>query len=112
MKKVISWKTTSSRGVRLGSALSALVEADMGGWASRAARWGSCSARSDRLGLLGGGDQRVDRAGGDLGRLHRQDRDPVAEVGEEEDRGDRERDALEGDEEGRRDPLGHLLGLG
>src|SRR5689334_10351442 len=34
MKKVISWKTTSSSGVRFGSALSALVEADMGRWAS------------------------------------------------------------------------------
>src|SRR4051794_14096639 len=36
MKKVINWKTTSRSGVRFGSALSALVEADMGQGASTA----------------------------------------------------------------------------
>src|SRR4051812_22543040 len=108
MKKVINWNTTSSRGVRFGSALSSVLN-----WADTARSPGGRRAwGSGGLGGLGRRDQRVDRPVGYAGGLDGHLRDAVAEEGEEEDGGHRQRHAFERDEQGHRDPHRHPLGPG
>ena len=90
MKNVMSWNTTSKSGVRSGSArISFEALADT----SASPRQGWSSGALGRLGL-GRGVKCADGAVGHLGGFHRDLGDPVAEQGVEEDRRDRQRDAL------------------
>src|SRR4051794_22457886 len=102
MKKVMSWKTISSSGVRFGSARMSLLITTTAPPPVIASGGGP-----DRgLGLLGGGPEGVDGPVGDPGRIGRDLGDPVAEVGVEEDRRDRQRDPLERDEQRGGDAFG------
>src|SRR4051794_12306985 len=91
MKNVMSWNTTSRSGVRLGSARTSPERLpDMEKPLRQVACHGdrlpaSGLRRGGGLRLLGGVPEGVDRPVGDLGRLHSDLGDPIAEEGVEED---------------------------
>src|SRR4051812_14985068 len=113
MKNVMSWKTTSSSGVRLGSAFSSWVKLPTMRAPIQSLRRpkgppasiedsdrGGLLGGFGRLALAGGVPEGVDRAVRHLVGFHGDRGDPIAEEREEEDCGDRQRDPLQGDVQG------------